>query len=110
MNDALGATARSRPAAIYLGGCACGSVRYAVQLDGALSDARISVWERAVRPRDFRLLGGEEHLSGHQFFEQPIVHYYCERCGLLSFSRFACDTRGPLYLIDLKCLEARAPA
>lgn len=90
----------------YRGGCGCGAIVYEVELDPRTSGERTrSVWERAVPPSGFRLLTGDEHLSGVQFARESVYHFYCERCGVRSFSQHAPAQRGEFYSVDLKCLD-----
>jgi hypothetical protein len=98
------------PAPLYRGSCLCGSVRYEVQLDARPEASVHSVWEQTVRPRHFKLLSGEDTLSGHQFGGDQTQHFFCERCGERSFSHHVASTDGAFYSVDLKSLErARAP-
>jgi len=94
----------------YRGGCCCGAVLYEVDLDLAASGRRThSVWERAVDPSGFHLLTGDENLSGLQLARESVHHFYCERCGVRSFSHHEPECREAFYSIDVKCLHARVP-
>jgi hypothetical protein len=90
---------------LYRGSCLCGSVRYEVFLDGRPEASVRSVWEQTVRPDHFKLLSGEDTLSGHQFAGDQTQHFFCERCGLRSFSHHPCSADGAFYSVDLKALE-----
>lgn len=90
----------------FRGGCQCGAVSYEVVLDADPADVR-SVWESRVRPGGFRLLSGEAELSGHAFATARSHHFFCERCGVRSFSRHDAGAHGGgYYSVDLKCLSA----
>ena len=106
---ACGGSARfgtcTQPGLLYRGSCLCGSVRYEVQLDAKREASVHSVWEQTVRPRHFKLLSGEETLSGHQFGSDQTQHFFCERCGVRSFSHHAASADGAFYSVDLKALE-----
>jgi len=94
---------------LYRGSCLCGSVRYEVLLDGRPEAGVRSVWEQTVRPDHFKLLAGEDTLSGHQFAGDQTQHFFCERCGLRSFSHHPASARGAFYSVDLKSLERATP-
>ncbi len=91
----------------FRGGCECGAVLYEVELDPRRSSiCADSVWERAVDPRGFRLLTGDQSLQGFQFSADGAHHFFCERCGVRSFSRHGAGTPADVYSIDLKCLHS----
>ena len=92
---------------LYRGSCLCGSVRYEVRLDAQPEASVHSVWEKTVRPRHFKLLSGDETLSGHQFGQDQTQHFFCERCGVRSFSHHAASDDGAFYSVDLKSLERK---
>lgn len=94
---------------LYRGSCLCGSVRYEVLLDGRPEASMRSVWEQTVRPAHFKLLSGQDTLSGHQFAGDQTHHFFCERCGLRSFSHHPASARGAFYSVDLKSLELARP-
>lgn len=92
----------------YHGRCQCGAVRYRVELETGCDASAwgFSVWECIVKPGGFHLLAGGEHLSGHQFAAQPAHHFFCESCGVRSFSHHAeSPCGGEFYTVDLRCLE-----
>lgn len=90
----------------YRGGCSCGSVIYEVMLDlvGTCPNAP-SVWER--RAQTLSLLCGEDALSGYQFSEAGVHHFFCEHCGTRAYSQFRFDDI-QFYTLDLKCLHVTA--
>jgi len=109
MSSAIDERASAARPRTYRGGCCCGAVVYEVELNPLERSARArSVWEHEVAPSGFRLLAGDEHLSGVQFARESVHHFYCERCGVRSFSRHAPAQRGEFYLVDLKCLHGSA--
>jgi hypothetical protein len=95
----------------YRGGCLCGCVVYEVSLDLTRAHAAApSVWERPVAPAAFKLLRGEEMLRGYQFSDAGVHHFFCDRCGVRSFSHHDSPTCGEFYSVDLKCLHVGAPS
>lgn len=97
---------------IYRGGCQCGAVLYEVELDAAAPGP--SVWMRAARPGTFKLLEGDERLSGVQFSAAAVHHFYCDRCGELTFAQRASDGTPAQTMVDLRalvglCAGPRAP-
>jgi hypothetical protein len=99
--ESAGPGPKRRP---YLGGCDCGAVRYAVELDLAGRDPRTnSVWERSVPPSAFRLLRGQEHVIGYQFSAEDAHHFFCARCQARVFSLRAPEGAAS-YSVDLKAL------
>jgi hypothetical protein len=100
---------KDRSISQYHGRCLCGAVRYQVELD-ARSDGSLwgfSVWECIVAPSNFKLLAGDEELSGHQFAAKSAHHFFCERCGTRSFSHHPESVCGEFYSVDLRSLEGR---
>jgi hypothetical protein len=82
-------------------------VQYEVLLDGRPEPGVRSVWEQTVRPDHFKLLSGEDTLSGHQFAADQTQHFFCERCGLRCFSHHPASAKGGFYSVDLKSLARR---
>lgn len=98
----------------YRGGCQCGAVVYEVELDLAAPAAGAkSVWQREVRPSAFRLLEGEDQLSGVQFWDGAQHNFYCARCGAHAYARHMVANDVSFYVVDLLALHgkrsARAP-
>jgi hypothetical protein len=99
-------SARATP---YHGRCQCGAVRYQVELDARSDGAMwgLSVWECVVAPERFTLLAGNERLSGLQFAAQQAHHFFCETCGVRSFSHHTDNPCGEFYTVDMRCLDRR---
>jgi hypothetical protein len=92
---------------IYRGGCQCGAVLYEVELDLATpSVGTKSVWQRVVRPSAFALIAGEEQLSGYQYGDAAVHHFFCTRCGEHAYSRHGA-AHGLLYTVDMRALSGR---
>ena len=78
----------------YAGGCHCGAVKYrvALKLDAAVA-CNCSICSKtgsllAFAPLDrFELLAGPSALGDYQFGKRRIHHFFCQRCGIRSFSR-----------------------
>jgi hypothetical protein len=104
----------------YRGGCPCGAVLWEVQLDLADNDQGSStVWQRSVPSPLFKLLRGDDGLSGYQFFANSAHHFFCARCSSHAFSHQVeprAVTSGQrelehdpdLYTIDLRSLHVDA--
>jgi len=97
----------------YQGSCHCGSVRYEVTMDPPAQAyaCNCSICSRTgwlltfVGGDAFRLLSGEELLSDYQFHHKRIHHFFCQNCGIRSFSR-GTDKEGKLSIaINLRCLQ-----
>lgn len=92
----------------YLGGCECGAVRYAIELDLGRRDARtLSVWEHSAPPAGFRLIAGHESLVGYQFSREEVHHFFCVGCQTRAFSLRA-PGQAAYYSVDLKALRGVA--
>ena len=87
------------------GGCACGAVRYELQLEPDAHQGTLAP-SALVRARAFKLLSGDECLSGHQFASSSVHRFYCERCGVCTFSRHNVEQHGAeFYAVDLRWLD-----
>jgi hypothetical protein len=79
----------------YQGGCHCGAVRYQVEADLQQGTGRcncsycrkVRAWGTAVKPEQFTLISGEDHLVSYRFGSQAIEHPFCKTCGVRSFLR-----------------------
>ena len=97
----------------YTGGCRCGQVRYAVELDlGARAgsctrpECERAYWGALVKPAAFKLLAGEESLDDYIFEARRVHHLFCRHCGTRSFCRGDIpEIGGPYVTVNLKCLD-----
>jgi hypothetical protein len=97
----------------YHGGCHCGVVRFECGLDLAEGTSRCNcsicaksrLWKAIAKPGAFRLLQGEEALSG-----QSIRHVFCSRCGVKPFGQAHLDMLGgTFYAVNIACLDDATP-
>lgn len=90
----------------HRGGCDCGAVRYELTLDPCRDDVLATPSELTVRAREFRLLSGEECVSGHELATPHVHHFYCELCGVCSFTRHNVEQQSAaFYAVDLRHLD-----
>jgi len=97
----------TRPSAVgrrQRGGCACGAVRYELEVEAIERSSPDD--DVLVRARDFRLLAGEDTVSGHAFATWDVQRFYCEHCGVCSFTRRNVEQAGSsFYAVQLSCLD-----
>ncbi|MEY4509551.1 MAG: hypothetical protein RLZZ450_1673 [Pseudomonadota bacterium] len=122
MSDTMTSRAKPPHPRRYRGGCPCGAVLWEVLLDLADNDqASDSVWQRSVPSPRFRLLRGNEGLSGYQFFANSAHHFFCARCSAHAYSHQVAaqptshepgeQAGADVYTIDLRSLQVqRAPS
>lgn len=120
MTDTMTSRAKRAGPRRYRGGCPCGAVLWEVQLDLADHDQDSdSVWQRSVPSPRFKLLRGNDGLSGYQFFANSAHHFFCARCSVHAFSHQVEPLAAPigqrpreeltdLYTIDLRSLHVEA--
>ena len=78
----------------YAGSCHCGSVRFEAEIDFEAGTSRCNCsicmkrrnWNTLVKPEQFRLISGEEALSGYSFGTKQGNHSFCKHCGCAPFS------------------------
>lgn len=93
------------------GGCHCGAVRYAVQLDAApeahacnCSICAASGFVGIIVPaRQFRLQSDPGVLTDYRFNTGVASHLFCSRCGIKSFYRPRSNPDG--VSVNLHCLS-----
>ena len=97
----------------HTGSCACGAVRYEVDLDLSAGTYRCNCtrctksgwWGVIVRPSAFRLLQGADVLAPLNE-GSPVPRRRCGRCGLESFAQGELDALGgPFVSINIRCLD-----
>ena len=100
----------------YTGGCQCGAVRYAVDVD--LTNTITCNCSRCQRmgfilaftPREkFTLKSGEKNLTEYLFNRKQIHHLFCRTCGVESFAYGAKPDGSQIAAINVNCLEGVDP-
>lgn len=106
MRYAIDISHRSCGVRTHRGGCDCGAVRYELEIDPNTDDVLTAPSELTVRAREFKLLAGEECVSGHELATPHVHHFYCELCGVCSFTRHNVEQQSAaFYAVDLRRLD-----
>lgn len=94
------------------GGCQCGRVRYAVdvELDQLISCncSRCGKLGSILTFADadaFDLTSGEDALTEYQFNTHKISHLFCKTCGIQSFGRGTAPNGQQMVAINVRCLD-----
>lgn len=97
----------------HKGGCHCGNVRYAVQIETfePVISCNCSMCQKRgslltfVPAGSFTLETGDEALTVYQFNKHVIHHKFCSTCGIASFSEGKGPDGQPMVAINLRCLD-----
>ncbi len=97
----------------YHGSCHCGAVRFEADLDLTQSSFRCNCsicrrtrfWPAVAMPENFRLLSGESELTRYVFNTRKNYHFFCRHCGVRAFGVGNETPIGPMYGVNLGCLE-----
>lgn len=98
----------------YTGSCHCGRIRYEANIDLSKGTfkcncsicTKVRNWLTLVKPDDFRLLSGEEHLQDYQFGSQRKHHLFCKHCGVHSFGwGEEPELGGKFFAVNVSCLD-----
>jgi hypothetical protein len=100
-------------ATTHAGGCHCGKVRYEVTADlgkpviacNCSMCGKKGTLLTFVPATDFKLLAGEDALTGYQFNKKVIDHLFCSTCGVTSFARGKGRDGTPTVAINARCLD-----
>jgi hypothetical protein len=103
----------------YLGGCHCGAVRFAVDLDLAAGAARcncsvctkIAATGAFAKPAAFTLRSSEADLGSYEWGAKISRRYFCKRCGIHCFGRgHLAELGGDFVSINVNTLDNIDPA
>ncbi|HEY0063066.1 MAG TPA: GFA family protein [Telluria sp.] len=102
----------------YHGSCHCKKVRYQADIDLAMGSVRCNCsicaksryWPARIAPSAFRLLSGQDALTGYQFGERVDQHPFCMHCGVRAFSLGSSRKIGDFVSINLCCLDDASDA
>lgn len=94
----------------YVGSCHCGQIRFEIDavIDRA-TECNCSICSKKgilhfrVRPENFTLLSGDEHLGSYRFGTGVAKHHFCTVCGIHTFTRPRAAPE--LYTVNLRCLD-----
>lgn len=99
----------------FTGGCHCGAVRYAVEVDELVAHAcncsicAMKGFIHVIVPSErFELLGGGEVLTVYTFNTRTAQHTFCRVCGVQSFYTPRSHPDG--VSANLRCLDGNAAA
>lgn len=94
------------------GGCQCGRVRYAVEveLDSLIACncsrcAKLGSVLAFAPATAFELRQGEDALTEYRFNTGKISHLFCETCGIQSFARGVAPDGSEVAAINVRCLD-----
>tara|TARA_Y100000817_G_C16710564_1_gene479045 strand:+ start:272 stop:628 length:357 start_codon:yes stop_codon:yes gene_type:complete len=95
----------------YCGGCHCGKIRFRF-----FSDEDVEIWKcncsicellnyehLFVKHEDFKIIQGNNFLSGYSFGTKKAKHLFCQKCGIKSF--YQPRSHPDSYSINLKCVD-----
>ena len=101
----------SAPLVTHRGGCHCGRVRFEVDapavldaLDCNCSICRMTGFLHLIVPAvRFRLLDGEDALTGYRFNTGAARHLFCGHCGVKAF--YVPRSHPDGYSVNVRCLD-----
>jgi hypothetical protein len=96
----------------YTGGCQCGAVRYAVEVDldrtvtcNCSRCRRLGAILAFAPAQKFALESGEGAMTEYRFNKHAIGHLFCASCGIQSFSRGTTPDGVDMVAINARCLD-----
>ena len=94
------------------GGCQCGRVRFAVDvdLDGTIACncsrcGKLGSILAFTGADAFDLQSGEGDLTEYQFNSHKISHFFCSTCGIQSFGRGVAPNGEVMVAVNVRCLD-----
>jgi hypothetical protein len=101
----------------YEGGCQCGAVRFAVDVDldqtitcNCSRCGRLGSILAFAPGEAFTLQAGEGAQTAYRFNSHRIEHLFCSTCGIQSFGRAIAPDGVPTVAINARCLDGVDPA
>jgi len=96
-----------------IGGCQCGAVRYAVELQpgATVVSCNCSMCGKAgtllafVPASRFNLQSGAHATTDYLFNKHHIPHLFCRTCGIKAFARAAGKDGEPMVAVNVRCLD-----
>ena len=71
--------------------------------------SRNRFWPAILQPAAFRLLAGQSELTKYLFNSMRNEHWFCRHCGVRAFGIGNPPGMGPIYGVNLGCLEDATP-
>lgn len=99
-------------AKLYQGSCACGKVRFEVNLEPEQGTFKCNCtictkarfWGSAVPAERFQLVAGANDLTAYRGKNEQVTHHFCKHCGVKMFGRVAIQ-QAPMVSISMATLD-----
>ncbi len=110
--------ASTRTLVRHTGGCHCGAVRFAVELERGFRGSRCncSICQKLaptgcmVQPDALTLLAGDESLGDYEWGAHVSTRYFCKHCGVYCFGKGnLAELGGHFASVNLNCLDEFDP-
>lgn len=98
----------------YSGSCHCGAVKFEADIDLEKGSGKCNcnyctktrAWKVIVKPDAFRLVAGEDAVTGYSGKNPTAVRYFCKTCGVYTYELGDAEwTGGPFVGIFLSALD-----